>query len=149
MTREIADPGAGVSGAVLRAIRAHIGVEQDLGEVTVEAGHVRRFCAAIGDDNPRWLAEAPPTFAVALVEDLVDLPDALRFGTGWLNGGDRFEYGEPIRIGDRLHARRRLVDAEIKHGRTGDLLLMTVETRLIRVEDGADCVRQLGTRIRR
>ena len=35
-------------------------------EATVEAGHLQRFVEAIGDPNPRWKAEAPPTFLVAL-----------------------------------------------------------------------------------
>ena len=54
------------STSVVDRLRARIGMDGPPAEATVEAGHLKRFAEAIGDPNPRWLDEAPPTFLVAL-----------------------------------------------------------------------------------
>jgi acyl dehydratase len=117
-------------------------------EARVEAGHVRRFCEAIGDANPRWLEEAPPTFVVALGGETPALPEVLEYGQGWLNGGDRFECLEPIRIGDVITSRTRLVDAYEKRGTSGSLLFLELDTQYTN-QEGRLAVRVKGTRIRR
>jgi hypothetical protein len=114
----------------------------------VEAGHVRRFCEAIGDDDPRWLKEAPPTFVVALGTETPQIPEALEYGKGWLNGGDRFEYLEPIRIGDEIRTRTVLSDVYEKQGGSGDLLFLIFDTDYVNQHDRV-AVRVRGTRIRR
>jgi N-terminal half of MaoC dehydratase len=114
----------------------------------VEAGHVRRFCEAIGDDDPRWLKEAPPTFVVALGTETPQIPEALEYGKGWLNGGDRFEYLEPIRIGDEIRTRTVLTDVYEKQGGSGDLLFLIFDTDYVNQHDRV-AVRVRGTRIRR
>lgn len=114
----------------------------------VEAGHLRRFAEAIGDPNPRWHEEAPPTFLVALAGETPQLPEALAYGKGWLNGGDRFEYQRPIRAGDRLTVRTRLADVYEKQGSSGSLLFLVWEHEY-RDAAGALVARLQGTRIRR
>ncbi|HLH69191.1 MAG TPA: MaoC family dehydratase N-terminal domain-containing protein [Candidatus Dormibacteraeota bacterium] len=136
------------AASVVERLRARIGREVAESVHTIEAGHVRRFCEAIGDDDPRWREQVPPTFVVALGTETPELPEALEHGRGWLNGGDRFEYLEPIRIGDTIRARSRLVDAYEKRGRSGDLLFLVFETEYIN-QHGRVAVRSRGTRIRR
>ena len=133
---------------LLERIRARIGWESDQRTQVVEAGHVRRFCEAIGDADPRWLEEAPPTFVVALGTETPQIPEVLEYGIGWLNGGDRFEYLEPVRIGDTITSRTRLVDAHEKQGSTGRLLFLVFGTDF-RNQHGRVAVRVTGTRIRR
>ena len=89
-----------------------------------EAGHLRRFAEAIGDHNPRWLEEAPPTFLVALAPTSYHLPEAEEYGKGWLNGGNRFEYLEPVRVGDRITATGKVADVYEKSGGSGTLLFI-------------------------
>jgi hypothetical protein len=108
---------------VLDRIKQKIGWQGEPRTETVEAGHVRRFCEAIGDADPRWLEEAPPTFLVAISSETPQIPEVLEYGKGWLNGGDRFEYLAPIRIGDRITARQTLSDAFEKVGGSGKLQL--------------------------
>jgi len=60
---------------LVEQVRARIGWQSEVRTSIVEAGHVRRFCEAIGDDDPRWRDEAPPTFVVALGTETAD--DAL------------------------------------------------------------------------
>src|SRR5258707_685265 len=83
---------------------------------TVEVGHVKRFTEAIGDHDPRWLKEAPPTFLVALAPPSMHLAEAEEYGKGWLNGGNRFEYLEPVKVGDRITATGRVADVYEKTG---------------------------------
>jgi hypothetical protein len=136
------------TGELVRRVRARIGWRGEEQENVVEAGHVRRFCEAIGDEDPRWLKEAPPTFVVALSADIPPVPEALEYGKGWLNGGDRFEYLEPIRIGDVIRSRTVLSDVYEKQGSSGSLLFLVFDTEYLN-QHGRTAVRVRGTRIRR
>jgi N-terminal half of MaoC dehydratase len=137
-----------VANPVVEKLRSRIGWESEEKVNVIEAGHVRRFCEAIGDDDPRWREEAPPTFVVALGSEIPPMPEALEYGIGWLNGGDRFEYLEPIRIGDTIRTRTRLVDVYEKQGSSGGLLFLVTETEYVN-QHGRTAVRVRGTRIRR
>ena len=133
---------------VLDRVKSRVGWEGEPTSHRVEAGHVRRFCEAIGDDNPRWLEEAPPTFVVALGSEVPTLPELLEYGKGWLNGGDRFEYLEPIRIGDTITVRSRFKDAFEKRGSSGNMLFVVFEYAYLN-QRGRTAMRVRGTRIRR
>lgn len=133
---------------VVEKVREQIGWRSPPRRSIVEAGHVRRFCEAIGDDDPRWLKEAPPTFVVALGAETPQIPAVLEYGRGWLNGGDHFEYLEPVIIGDEIEASTVLVDAYEKQGSSGSLLFLVLETDYTN-QHGRTAVRVRGTRIRR
>lgn len=114
----------------------------------VEAGHVKRFTQAIGDSNPRWETEAPPTFLVSLAPVSLHLPEAEEYGKGWLNGGNQFEYFAPVKIGDRITATGRVADVYEKPGSTGNLLFIVFESDYVN-QDGTLVARLRGTAIRR
>jgi len=133
---------------LMERVKSRIGWRGEEQVNLVEAGHVRRFCEAIGDDDPRWLKEAPPTFVVALGTETPQIPEALEYGKGWLNGGDRFEYLEPIRIGDEIRTRTVLADVYEKRGGSGGLLFLIFDTEYVNQHDRV-AVRVRGTRIRR
>ncbi|MDP9246726.1 MAG: MaoC family dehydratase N-terminal domain-containing protein [Candidatus Dormibacteraeota bacterium] len=134
--------------SLMERVKSRIGWRGEEQVNLVEAGHVRRFCEAIGDDDPRWLKEAPPTFVVALGTETPQIPEALEYGKGWLNGGDRFEYLEPIRIGDEIRTRTVLTDVYEKRGGSGGLLFLIFDTEYVNQHDRV-AVRVRGTRIRR
>jgi hypothetical protein len=136
------------SPSVIERLRARIGVDAAPTEAVVEAGHVRRFVEAIGDPNPRWKKEAPPTFLVALAPVSLHLAEAEEYGKGWLNGGNRFEHFAPVRIGDRITATGRVADVYEKPGSSGDLLFIIFETNYVN-QDGTLVARLRGTGIRR
>lgn len=129
-------------------MRERIGVPGKPVTSTVEAGHLRRFAAAIGDPNPRWLDEAPPTFLVALAPASYHAPEAEEYGKGWLNGGNRFELIEPVRAGDVITATSTIADAYEKSGSGGSLLFIVFETSYVN-QSGAIVARVRGTAIRR
>ena len=133
---------------VIDRLKTRIGVEGPAVSATVEAGHVKRFVEAIGDPNPRWTTEVPPTFLVALAPAMQHLGDAEEFGRGWLNGGNRFEYFAPVLIGDRITARTHVADVYDKMGATGEMLFIVFETDYVN-QHGKTVARLRGTAIRR
>src|SRR5487761_805074 len=136
------------ASSVVDRLRAHIGTPGPPTSAMVEAGHLKRFTEAIGDSYPRWLTEAPPTFLVALAPASVHLAEAEEYGKGWLNGGNRFEYLEPVRAGDRITATGRVADVYEKTGSSGSLLFIIFETAYVN-QDGRTVARLRGTAIRR
>lgn len=92
----------------------------------VTRGDIRRFAAAMGDDNPAYLdpkaaAElghsdviAPPTFLITLGTSgagtfLADPALGLRFEMV-VHGEQRFDLHRPVRAGDLLDATTRIAD---------------------------------------
>ena len=136
------------TASVIDGLRARIGVDGPAVTAPVEAGHVRRFAEAIGDPNPRWRSEAPPTFLVALAPVSIHLGEAEKYGKGWLNGGNRFEYFGPVKIGDEITATGRVADVYEKEGTTGNLLFIIFETEY-KNQRGELVARLRGTMIRR
>jgi N-terminal half of MaoC dehydratase len=134
--------------SVIDRLRARIGKDGPSTEAMVEAGHLKRFAEAIGDPNPRWAQEAPPTFLVALAPASVHLAEAEEYGKGWLNGGNRFEYLEPVKVGDRITATGRVADVYEKTGSSGNLLFIIFETEYVN-QVGRTVARLRGTAIRR
>jgi N-terminal half of MaoC dehydratase len=134
--------------SVIDRLRARVGVDGPAVTAPVEAGHLRRFCEAIGDPNPRWKSEAPPTFLVALAPASIHLAEAEEYGKGWLNGGNRFEYFAPVRIGDDITAHGRVADVYEKEGSSGNLLFIVFETDYTN-QRGELVARLRGTMIRR
>jgi len=134
--------------SVVERLRALIGTTAPAITATVEAGHLKRFAEAIGDPNPRWLDEAPPTYLVALVPASMHLAEAEEYGKGWLNGGNRFEYLEPVMVGDRITATGRVADVYEKTGSSGSLLFIIFETEYVN-QHGRAVARLRGTAIRR
>ncbi len=134
--------------SVVDRLRARIGSTATPISSVVEAGHLKRFAEAIGDPNPRWLTEAPPTFLVALVPVSIHLAEAEEYGKGWLNGGNRFEYLEPVRVGDRVTATGKVTDVYEKTGSSGSLLFIISETEYVN-QHGRIVARLRGTAIRR
>jgi hypothetical protein len=134
--------------SVVDKLRARIGTPGPPTTALVEAGQLKRFAEAIGDSYPRWLTEAPPTFLVALAPVSAHLPEAEEYGTGWLNGGNRFEYMEPVKVGDEITAIGNVVDVYEKTGSTGNLLFIVFETEYFN-RHGRTVARLRGTAIRR
>jgi hypothetical protein len=134
--------------SVVDRLRSRIDAASPPTSATVEAGHLKRFAEAIGDPNPRWLNEAPPTYLVALVPVSIHLAEAEEYGKGWLNGGNRFEYMEPVRAGDHITATGKIADVYEKTGSSGTLLFIVFETDYVN-QHGRTVARLRGTTIRR
>jgi len=95
----------------------------------VERGMLRKFAEAIDDPNPRWLVEAPPTFAAALVPGqlLNKLFNADIPLKRLLNGSSELEYLKPIKAGDTISVTARLTRLRQVAGEQGPTLFMFTE----------------------
>lgn len=110
---------------------------------------IRRWAVyAMGDDNPLWsdadygkrsvwgATVAPPTFLYT-VDTLIVAP-GLR-GIQWIHGGTRWTLHAPIRVGDTIVARARVIDVQEKQGsrvprfliQTGEILFTNQRQELV------------------
>ena len=112
--------------------------------VTVERGKIKEFARAIGDANPFYLDDrvgqasewgdiiAPPTFMTTFRDAAGDNAEFLReLGTDisrLLHGEQEFELHRPLRPGDTLLCRSRIVDIYEKTGRSGPMGFVVRET---------------------
>ena len=121
-----------------------IGKESPPFVVTGERGKIKEFARAIGDTNPLYLDDrvgqaseygdiiAPPTFMTTFREAGGDNADFLReLGTDisrLLHGEQEFELHRPLRPGDTLLCRSRILDMYEKTGRSGPMGMVVRET---------------------
>lgn len=131
-------------------------------EVTtlVEFGAVRRMALAIGDLDPIHFDEAAAKargyrgivapwpllwlyfFTCTVYEH--DFP----FGKATVHGQDDYEFHEPMIVGDVITVRTAMVDAKLKHGRSGRLGQVVSERRFTN-QDGKLCAVLRTTLFRR
>jgi hypothetical protein len=134
----------------LEQLRSRIGLATTPLTAVVDAERVRAWVEAIEDPDPLWREQVPPTFLVsvrsAAWSELLGEIDAS--GRQWLNGGDRFDYARPLRVGERITMTARVVDCYEKPGRSGDLLFVVTEASFSD-EQGEPVCRILGTSILR
>jgi acyl dehydratase len=104
----------------------------------IAAVDIRRWALySTGDDNPLWSDEeygrrsrwgsviAPPTFLYTIDSTIV--APGLR-GVQWIYGGTRWQHFTPVRVGDRVTARARLIKVSEKAGaRARRLVIQTGE----------------------
>jgi acyl dehydratase len=119
-------------------LRSFIGLESVPTTYDVERHAVERFAAAIGDPNllysDRETAEAssyasliaPPTFFRSLLPGDLPKPFPEPFAHV-LDGGSKYRYNEPVKVGDSITVVRKFIDMFEKHGRMGAMLFKVAE----------------------
>jgi len=118
--------------------RSMLGVESTPIQYDVEKGAIRKFAEAIGDDAPIYYDEkaaqaaglktivAPPTFLCTFrAQELPDLK--LDFGRVRLNGGNAYEYYQPLYAGDTITVTAKYADVAERTGRTGKMVFVFTE----------------------
>jgi acyl dehydratase len=118
--------------------RSALGVESAPVSYDVEKGAIRKFAEAIGDDDPIYSDEqaaqaagfktivAPPTFLCTFrAQELPDLK--IQFGRVRLNGGNEYEYYQPIYAGDTITLTAKYADVSERSGRTGSMVFVITE----------------------
>lgn len=155
-------------------LRSWIGHETPPWTIEATQLDIRRFAVATDDINPLYLDEtsarssihggviAPPLFYMAPLTNPVPeielRPDGLPYEGKFpipptplprlMDGGTEIEFFVPIRAGDTLTGRCKILDIYQKEGRTGPLIFVVRECRytnqqgeLILVEKGASILR--------
>jgi hypothetical protein len=130
----------------LEALQAAIGWTAEERVDVVERRHLRDYRRAIGADENG--TDVPVTLAACFLTEPPTMPEALAYGLGWINGGDRFEVHRPLELGNEVTSQLTFTGVEEKKGRTGTLALLTFVTEF-RLPDGTLAVRHVGTRVRR
>jgi acyl dehydratase len=118
--------------------RSALGVESSPISYGVEKGAIRKFAEAIGDEDPMYYDEqaaqvlgfksivAPPTFLCTFrAQELPDLK--VQFGRVRLNGGNEYEYFQPIYAGDTISVTAKYADVAERTGRTGSMVFIITE----------------------
>ena len=124
--------------------RKVIGHEFKAFSATAEAGKVRLFCKAIGEEDPIYVDEAaakkagfaripvPPTFLQAITNDNPDrggLLQLLNVDIGLvLHGEQHYDYYAPVYVGDTLTCQQKVTDMYDKKG--GALWFVVSETSM-------------------
>jgi hypothetical protein len=110
--------------------------------VPVDWMKVRDFARAVHDDHAR--AEPlvpPPTFPIVLSSDFVErlVTELLPLDRSrTVHGEQEYEYLRPLRVGERLRCRARILSDTTKAGRRGgQMRIFVVEVELAEAESGA------------
>ncbi|HEY8418058.1 MAG TPA: MaoC family dehydratase N-terminal domain-containing protein [Limnochordales bacterium] len=112
--------------------------------LTIYANDVERFCKVIGEDNPIFFDDEvarkspyggrpmPLPFPLTRFEsgDERSFHVPLR-ATRRVRGEDELVVLRPIKVGDEIRARTRLVDMEEKTGRSGRMVFLRFETEYL------------------
>src|SRR5918992_5847282 len=128
----------GRSSAVVEFDRSALGAESAPVTYDVEKGAIRKFVEAIGDEDVIYYDEkaaqaagfktipAPPTFLCTFRTQA--LPDLnIQFGRVRLNGGNEYEYYQPIYAGDTITVTAKYGDVTERTGRTGNMVFVITE----------------------
>jgi acyl dehydratase len=112
-----------------------VGVEVEVGRMTVSKEQILAYCAAIGETNPLYTDEAaaragphgalvaPPTFYT--VFRLGEGPDPkVQFGNSRFNAGQHCEFKAPIRAGDTITVKTKVHEIYEKTGRSGHMAFL-------------------------
>jgi len=93
--------------------------------VVVEAGAIRRFAQAIGDEEPRHLLGevAPPTFPTTFRTSIPGLDLEKR---RILHAGESYRYERGLRAGDVLFVTRRVAEVYRKQGSLGPMTFIVM-----------------------
>ena len=114
---------------IIKNLEPYLNQEFEPETYEIEKGMISRFVEAIGDDNPRWKEQAPPTFPAALVPKAllhmlfnVDIPLKRT-----LNGASELEQLQPIKPGDSITVNAKLTKLRQVKGEEGPTLFMFTE----------------------
>lgn len=99
-----------------------IGRESDPVTTRVEAESVRLFTQAIGIP---YDGQVPPTFTITFRGGTI--PGLILPEKGLIHAGQKFTSYQPIRVGDVLTYRRRLIDIFQRQGKLGKMTFVVQE----------------------
>ena len=128
-------------------IKAMVGQETVLiGKEPIDKSSIRRYAQAIFDTNPLYFDEdyaknskygtiiAPPTYVFDVSHDIFadtgkdgrDLTRITIEGLQAVRGGNAYQFKKPAKVGDIIHAKRKVIDIYEKEGRTAGKILFIV-----------------------
>ena len=131
-------PSAAPDNVITDQMRSYIGVASKPMSYQISRWDVARFACAVGDANPLYSDEgtarestlggliAPPTFLRSLLPGPGHEPFPEPFAH-ILDGGSKYSFFYPVRVGDFITVTRTLKDMFTKSGRLGMMLFKVRE----------------------
>lgn len=141
----------------IESLQGFLGLESGPFVEKIEAGAVRKFVNAIEYENPsspenycvpERLGEVvvPPTFLTTVTSAReIDKKVNLSFAIGALHAEQEYEFVRPLRVGDTVVARSRIVAIDEKVGRRSGLLIFITSQTVFEDTQGnviARCTRK-------
>jgi acyl dehydratase len=141
--------------SVMKELRSMVGLMTQPVVNEVERGAIRRYAEAVGDPNPLYAdveyargsrygeVICPPGFfgwpmkvTAGAIEVMVPVFAALINGglVRILDGGREYEFTLPVRAGDTLAWYARFAGAAEKEGKTGPMVLVTMEITYLNLD---------------
>ena len=132
--------------------RSVVGVDVELGSLTLTPKLVAEYCEAVGETNPLYTDEAaaksgpygaltaPPAMLAALtfgpsMMGGSGLDAKVKFGNTQMFAGSRLETFAPARVGDTITAHVQVKEVFPKTGRSGTMLFVVHRTSYVN-QDG-------------
>jgi hypothetical protein len=123
----------------LERLKQKIGEEINLGTYKVEVGKIRRFTESIDESCPSFEntneidykdLEAPPTFIITLGRNQFEKKALSLLSSlgNKLNGGNDFEWFQPIKLGDVISVVIKIDNINEREGKTGKMALINFKT---------------------
>ncbi len=113
-----------------------IGIEEEVGTITVEAETVSRYCELMGETNPLYTEQGfvPPSYLQRM--RFRGGPDPkVKFGNTGFHAGSRMELLKPVKVGQTLTGWAQAKEVYAKTGRSGTMVFQ-VSRLTYRDEDG-------------
>lgn len=88
-------------------------------DFAIEKSVVTKFTAAVGDQNPRWQSEAPPSLVPALGFDRIYEMLASSDQVAVLHGATEVEFYLPVLVGDTIKMKSRIASARERRSANG------------------------------
>ncbi len=123
------------TGSELKYDHDVIGVEVEVGSLTITREQVDRYCDAVGETNPLYTDDAAagegpfgeiiaPTGLLQTMNLAQGLDAKVEFGNTGFHAGQRMEFFDPIRVGDTVTARAQVKEVYEKTGRSGSMVFV-------------------------
>ncbi len=136
-----------------------VGKEYPEVEFEIEKGKIREFAKAIGDKNPVYYSEdaakeegyeslaIPPTFPTifGIAGGLAAVLGSLKINMAkLLHGGQEYEYLNPVKVGDVIKGKTKIIDLFDKPGKAGVMDFLVMETTYVN-QNGQEVLRDKCT----
>ena len=100
-----------------------IGIEEEVGTITVDAETVARYCELMGETNPLYTEQGFVPLSYLQRMRFRGGPDPkVKFGNTGFHAGSRLELLEPIKVGQTLTGWAQAKEVYAKTGRSGTMV---------------------------
>ena len=119
--------------------RSVVGVQVPLGEFTISADQIRKYCETMGEGNPKYTSGelAPPGMLSSVTfRGGETLDPKVKFGNTTFMAGSRLEFSKELRAGKPIKAQTSVKEVYGKTGRTGTMVFVVRRTEFLDAASG-------------